>query len=107
VLPLPPVGGGFPGAGDRGAVLGDRPAVALPEPGCLAPELPFPALKGHLVDPGDATRVVVVLGECVPLLARADDRDAAGDRGMLVDEALGEEEPAFEPMEVARPLQLW
>src|SRR5687767_12738465 len=92
VLPLPTVGRGLPGAGDRGAVLGDHPGVALPEPGSLAPALPFPALKGHLVDAGDAARVVVVLGECVPLLARTDDRDAAGEGGMLVDEALGEEE---------------
>src|SRR5262249_12851682 len=99
VPPLPSVGGGFPGAGDRCAVLGDHSGVALPESGCLAPELPLSALKGHLVDAGDAARVVVVLDECVPSLARTDERNAAGGGGMLIGEVLREEEPAFKPLE--------
>ena len=40
-----------------------------------------------------------MLGECVSVLAHADDRDAAGHSGIVVDEALDEEELTVEPVE--------
>src|SRR5215469_12999326 len=54
VLPLLPVRGALPGPRDPVAVVGDHPGVALPEAGRLAPELPDPAVQGHLVDARDA-----------------------------------------------------
>src|SRR5262249_37892633 len=78
---------------------GDQPAVALPEAGCLTPELPDSAVQAHLVDAGNAARVVVVLGEGVRVRADTDDRDAARSGGGLDGEPLDEEEPAFQPVE--------
>src|SRR5262249_25910385 len=80
-------------------VSGVRSGEARQDPGAFPPQFPDPAVQAHLVHPGDSARVVVVLFERLWVCPRAEDRDTAGRVGVLVDEPLGQEEPALQPFE--------
>src|SRR5919202_5446125 len=68
----------LPAAGDRVAVIADRPGKALRERFALAPELPLLVSDAHLVDAADAAVVGVEL-EVGPVGGVAShNRDAVG-----------------------------